>query len=179
LSAEERKNKLLQTQAHLRLNAFRLRILIYLCSDVLKKYCAHKTIPFDQKLFLGNINLIGVNLSGVQLESSILASAKLDGANLSNANLRGVKLNDCSLANTLLWKTQIDEQTDFTGSNWWSANYFSEDKTTCDDNILTTLFSRYETAKADPSEYHSSVNRFLDVTRRSTQTNAAVPLSVQ
>lgn len=116
---------------------------------------------------LSSAQLHGAFLAGANLRDATLCKAQVQRANLSSAvlwhaSLQGADLRDARLDGVKLAGATIDAETNFTGANWWEADFFYPDTQEPDLTLLERLYGRYgDEVPQDTRAVHQSVSVFI------------------
>jgi hypothetical protein len=162
IPVEQRGERRLKTQKDLRITFLRMNLIVNVYSLAFKNHhLADFTLKYGP-LFLVHSFLSEADLEMANLSGSYMFKADLMKANLRRANLSATWLRGANLFATKLWRATISARTDLSDTNWWQANYFGENDTEIDAELLEQLFDLYgDDVPTDQEDIHPSVKRFL------------------
>jgi uncharacterized protein YjbI with pentapeptide repeats len=120
-------------------------------------------------MYLETAFLIGANLQNVVFRDALmnraeLSKAKLTGASFVNADLTGTGFYRADLTNTKFSQARFNKYCDFTGANWWQAD-FSDSSKIGQDAVLSVVMFSSRTRKVTSQmlqEAHPSTREFLE-----------------
>lgn len=162
IPSQEHGEHRLQNQKDLGNTFFRLKLIVDIYGNA---FANHDLSDFTRNygpLFLAYANLKKANFQNADLSGSHLFRAGLEEANLTNATLYDAWMRGATLTGAKLSGSAINENTDFTGTNWWQANFYAQGGAEIDSALLNELFDRYRAdVPKDRGHLHPSVQDFV------------------
>lgn len=105
------------------------------------------------------------------LENSWLSFTNLNNTEFKNTHLKKAAFFNSSLTNAKMAGAIIDNETRFSGSNWWEADFYFEDEPEKkDEALLEHLYKQYsQDIPDDLTKTHESVREFVTKKRNEAQ----------